>query len=68
MRRFVLAAVMFGAAAGAQAADLSDLPILRGAFAEGLSTARVNWQGYYIGGQAGYGSSDENLSNRLRPT
>jgi outer membrane immunogenic protein len=61
MRRFVLAAVMFGAAAGAQAADLSDLPILRGAFTEGLSTARVNWQGYYIGGQAGYGSSDENF-------
>jgi len=61
MRRFLLAAVMFGAAAGAQAADLSDLPILRGAFTDGLSTTKVNWQGYYIGGQAGYGSSDENF-------
>src|SRR5260370_20003244 len=59
MRRFLLAAVMFGAAAGAQAADLPDLPILRGAFTEGPSTATVNWQGYYIGGQGGYGSSDE---------
>jgi opacity protein-like surface antigen len=61
MRRLLLAAVMLGAAAGAQAADLSDLPILRGAFTEGLSTAKVNWQGYYVGGQAGYGSSDEDF-------
>src|SRR5260370_26599902 len=61
MRRFVLAAVMFGAAAGAQAADLPDLPILRGAFTEGPAAATVNWQGYYIGGQGGYGSSDEDF-------
>jgi outer membrane immunogenic protein len=61
MRRFLLAAVMFGAAAGAQAADLSDLPILRGAFTDGLTTTKVNWQGYYIGGQGGYGSSDEDF-------
>src|ERR1700682_241247 len=56
MRGFVLAAVMFGAASGAQAADMPDLPILRGALTDGLTT--VNWQGYYIGGQWGYGSSD----------
>jgi outer membrane immunogenic protein len=61
MGRFVLAAVMFGAAAGAQAADLSDLPILRGAFTEGPIAPRVIWQGYYIGGQGGYGSSDEDF-------
>jgi outer membrane immunogenic protein len=58
MRRFLAAAVMFGAVSGAQAADMPDLPILRGAFTEGLTTKRVNWQGYYIGGQGGYGSSD----------
>jgi outer membrane immunogenic protein len=62
MRRFVLAAVMFGAASGAWAADMPDLPILRGAFTEGLSTSKVNWQGYYFGIQGGYGSSDENFS------
>ena len=62
MRRLVLTVVMLGAMSGAQAADLSDLPILRGAFTEGLTTSRVNWQGYYIGGQAGYGSSDENFN------
>jgi outer membrane immunogenic protein len=59
MRRFLLAAAMFGAVSGAQAADLSDLPILRGALTDGLTT--VNWRGYYVGGQWGYGSSDEDF-------
>ena len=59
MRRFLLAVVMFGAASGAQAADMPDLPVLRGALTEGPTT--VNWQGYYIGGQWGYGSSDEDF-------
>ena len=53
MRRFLLAAVMFGTASGAHAADMPDLPVLRGA-SRGLSTV-VGWQGYYVGGQAGYG-------------
>jgi opacity protein-like surface antigen len=66
MRRFLLAAVMFGAVQGAQAADLPDLPVLRGAFPEGLSSTSVNWQGYYIGAQAGYGSSDENFNGSTR--
>lgn len=62
MRRFVLAAMMFGAASVAQAADMPDLPILRGGFTDGVSAPPVNWQGFYIGGQAGYGSSDENFN------
>lgn len=63
MRRFLLAAVMIGAAAfGAQAADMPDLPILRGSYVDGLTTSRVSWQGFYVGGQAGYGSSDEKFS------
>ena len=54
MRRFLLAAVMcVTAMSGARAADLSDLPILRGPV--GLSSTRVNWQGYYAGGQGGFG-------------
>lgn len=61
MRRFLLAAMMCGVAAGAQAADMPDLPILRGAVTDGMMTSRVNWQGFYVGGQAGYGSSDENF-------
>src|ERR1700751_4327526 len=59
MRRFLLAAVMCGAMSTANAADL---PILRGGFTDGLSTTTVNWQGFYVGGQAGYGSADENFT------
>lgn len=56
MRRLLLAAVIFGAAQGAYAADMPDLPFLRGTLPEGLNTTRVNWQGYYVGGQASYSS------------
>jgi outer membrane immunogenic protein len=60
MRRLVLAALMFGAVSGARAADMPDFPALRGGFTDGLNTARVNWQGFYVGGQAAYGSIDSN--------
>jgi len=59
MRRLLLGAVICGTMTGAQAADL---PILRGSFTDGLSTTSVNWNGFYLGGQAGYGSSDENFT------
>jgi outer membrane immunogenic protein len=62
MRRFLLVAVMFGAASAAQAADMPDLPFLRGSFTDGMPAAKVNWQGYYVGAQGGYGSSDENFN------
>jgi opacity protein-like surface antigen len=62
MRRLLLAAVMFGMASCAQAADMPDLPILRGGFSEGLSTARVNWQGFYVGGQGSWGGSNMNFA------
>jgi outer membrane immunogenic protein len=62
MRRLLLAAMMFGAVSGARAADLPDLPILRGSYTEGLTSSKVNWQGFYVGGQGGYGSSDENFA------
>jgi outer membrane immunogenic protein len=61
MRRALLAAVMLGAVSAAHAADMPDLPILRGGFSDGVPS-RVNWQGFYVGGQAGYGSSDENFN------
>ena len=51
MRRLLLAAMMFGAVSGARAADLSDLPILRGSFPSGLSTETKNWDGWYAGGR-----------------
>ena len=66
MRRFLLAVVMCGMAAGAQAADLPDLPILRGGLTEGFSRSSVNWQGVYVGGQAGTGTSDMNFTGATR--
>jgi opacity protein-like surface antigen len=62
MRRFFIAAVLSIVAQAAQAADMPDLPVLRGSFPEGLSSSRPNWQGFYIGGQAGYGTSDEKFT------
>ena len=62
MRRFLLVAVMCGAASVAQAADMPDLPFLRGSFTDGLSSARVNWQGFYVGGQAATARSPSKVS------
>src|SRR5665213_875056 len=67
MRRLLLAAMMFGTMAGAHAADMPDF--LRGS--SGAPTPTVNWRGFYVGGQYGYGSSDENFngatSNMIAP-
>src|ERR1700730_17046823 len=62
MRRFLLSVVMCVAVSAAQAADLSDLPILRGGYSDGLATSRVNWQGVYVGGQGGVGTSNMNFT------
>ncbi|MCB1411795.1 MAG: porin family protein [Xanthobacteraceae bacterium] len=60
MRKLVMAAILvFGTVQGTQAADL---PILRGALSDSYGPRVVNWQGYYIGGQAGYGSADMDFS------
>jgi outer membrane immunogenic protein len=49
MRRLLLAAVMAGTAAGAQAADMPDF--LRGSLPAFSAPVR-NWDGWYVGGQA----------------
>lgn len=57
MRRIVVAMMVAMAAGSAQAADLpdlTDLPILRGGFRDGLSTGTRNWRGFYVGGQIGH--------------
>ena len=62
MRRFLLTAVMCGAAiTSAHAADLADLPVLRGPV--GLSNSRTNWAGVYFGGQAAAGVADMDFTN-----
>src|SRR4051794_38650707 len=66
MRSFLLAVGIVGLGSCAEAADLSELPVLRGGFVEGPTTSTIDWQGFYVGGQAGYGSSDENFSGSTR--
>jgi outer membrane immunogenic protein len=69
MRRLLLAAVMFGTAAGAHAADMPDF--LRGSLS-GAPTPTRNWAGWYAGGQVDYswentdyGSSIVSMTNNL---
>jgi outer membrane immunogenic protein len=60
MRRFLLTAVTAVMATGAaQAADMPDF--LRGSIPAGPEPI-ADWQGFYLGGQGGYGSSDENFN------
>jgi opacity protein-like surface antigen len=54
---------MLGAVSGARAADLPDF--LRGSYSP-PPAPRANWQGFYIGGQGGYGASDEKFSGSTR--
>ncbi|KRR18376.1 hypothetical protein CQ14_29955 [Bradyrhizobium lablabi] len=63
MRRLLLVAVMCGAVSGAQAADMPDLPFLRGSFTEGLSRSTVNWGGAYVGAHASHGAADMDFTN-----
>jgi opacity protein-like surface antigen len=65
MRRFLLAAAMFAVASGAQAADLSELPILRGSLLGGQSTPTRNWDGWYVGGQASYSAVESDFSKSI---
>lgn len=69
MRRIVLAMTLVAVAHGARAADLpdlTDLPILRGGFRDGLNSGIPRWQGFYVGGQAAYGSSDHNFNGATK--
>ncbi|EJN12976.1 opacity protein [Bradyrhizobium sp. YR681] len=65
MRRLLLAAVMLGTVSAAHAADMPDLPFLRGSFTDGLTSARPNWQGYYVGGQGDYGTVTSKISSSI---
>jgi outer membrane immunogenic protein len=61
MRRFLLAAVMFGAVSGAQAADMPDF--LRGSIATAPVTR--NWDGWYAGGQVSYSAVEGDFSKSI---
>jgi outer membrane immunogenic protein len=63
MRRLMIAALLSMVAPVAHAADLSDLPVLRGGFEEGLSRSTRTWEGTYVGGQFGYSNANMNFTN-----
>lgn len=58
MRKVLLAAAIVAMSVSAQAADMPDF--LRGSV--GTYTPPNSWQGFYIGGQGAYGSSDVHFS------
>src|SRR5438105_7483645 len=61
MRRFLLAAVMFGVGPGAQAADMPDF--LRGSIS--APTPTRNWDGWYVGGQVSYSAVASDFSKSV---
>src|SRR5450756_404835 len=63
MRRFLLAAAVFGLACGAQAADMPDF--LRGSLPASSAPTR-NWDGWYAGGEIGYTSADMDFGHNYQ--
>jgi len=59
----VLAAMIL-AAQGAEAADMPEFGPLRGAMVDAPRVA--NWEGFYVGGQGGTGTSDMNFKNATK--
>jgi opacity protein-like surface antigen len=68
MRRIVIAALLSLVAPAAHAADMPDLPILRGSLRDGYGPPRSVWEGFYVGGQANYGSVVSNISSGINGT
>ena len=62
MRRLVLAAMMVVTAHGALAADMPDLPVLRGFVNDGPRPTRTIWEGFYVGGQGSFSWAESNLT------
>ncbi|MDX3972225.1 MAG: outer membrane beta-barrel protein [Bradyrhizobium sp.] len=60
-----MAAAMLGTVSAAHAADMPDLPVLRGGFTDGLSKTAHNWDGFYVGGNAGYTTDATDFSQSV---
>jgi len=65
MRRLWLVAAVFGSVSAAHAADIPDLPVLRGGFTDGLSKTSHNWDGFYVGAHAGYTTDATDFSQSV---
>jgi opacity protein-like surface antigen len=58
-------AAVLGSVSAAHAADMPDLPVLRGGFADGLSTTSHNWDGFYVGATGGYTTDATDFSQSV---
>jgi outer membrane immunogenic protein len=67
MRTWVLAAMMVVTAHSALAADMPDLPVLRGFVNDGPRPTRTVWEGFYVGGQGAFSWAESNLTNVNNP-
>ena len=65
MRRLWLVAAVFGSVSAAHAADMPDLPVLRGGFTDGLSKTTHNWDGAYVGVNGGYTADATDFSQSV---
>jgi opacity protein-like surface antigen len=65
MRRLWLVVAALGSVSAAHAADMPDLPVLRGGFTDGLSKTSHNWDGAYFGGGAGYTADATDFSQSV---
>jgi opacity protein-like surface antigen len=68
MRRLLIAIGLIGMMSDAFAADLDDLPMLRGSdtFVPAFP-AYPSWEGFYVGGHATYGNANADFSNATQP-
>ena len=65
MRRLWLVAAVFGSVSAAHAADMPDLPVLRGGFTDGLSKTSHRWDGAYVGVNGGYTADATDFSQSV---
>lgn len=65
MRRLWLVVAVLGSVSAAHAADMPDLPVLRGGFTDGLSKTSHNWDGAYVGVNGGYTTNATDFSQSV---
>lgn len=65
MRRLWLVVAVLGSVSAAHAADMPDLPVLRGGFTDGLSKTSRNWDGAYVGVHGGYTTDATDFSQSV---
>ncbi|MGV7212851.1 outer membrane protein [Bradyrhizobium sp. UFLA05-112] len=63
MRGLWFVAAILGSVSAAHAADMPDLPVLRGTLTDGLSRTTHTWDGWYAGGQFGFAISEMDFSH-----